>query len=239
MIPKIIHYCWFGCKSKPQEVLDYIETWKHFLPDYEIKEWNESNFNFRKMKFTREAYSMKKYAFVSDVARLYALYEYGGIYFDTDIEVRSSFDSFLLHKSFIGYEVENFVGTGVIGAEKESYWIKSFIERYKTSAFINLDGSFNELPNTIVATELIKKLPKNARPEIYPVDFFCAKNWKTKEITVTPNTVSIHHYRATWLNGDNITMAGIIDMKISKVFHIKNHYIFNRLYKFYLKLTWL
>ena len=85
MIPKIIHYCWFGGNPKPQKVLECIETWKKYLPDFKIMEWNESNFDYRKIKYTREAYAVKKYAFVSDVARLYALYEFGGVYFDTDI----------------------------------------------------------------------------------------------------------------------------------------------------------
>lgn len=104
MIPKIIHYCWFGRKEKPQQVVRFIEGWKQKLPNYTIKEWNEDNFDVNSCDFTREAYIHKKYAFVSDVARLYALFVEGGIYMDTDVEVIKSFDD-LLHESFlIGYE---------------------------------------------------------------------------------------------------------------------------------------
>ena len=102
MIPKIIHYCWFGGKPKPQKVIEYIETWKKFCPDYEIKEWNEDNFDVNMMPYTREAYKMKRFAFVSDVCRMYALAKFGGIYFDTDIEVKRSFDKLLsLHSFFV------------------------------------------------------------------------------------------------------------------------------------------
>ena len=87
MIPKIIHYCWFGGKPKPKETLEYIETWRKFFPDYEIKEWNESNFDYKAYRYTHEAYLVKKFAYVSDVCRLKALYDYGGIYFDTDVKV--------------------------------------------------------------------------------------------------------------------------------------------------------
>ena len=105
MIPKIIHYCWFGRKPKPQKVLEYIETWKKFFPDFEMKEWNEDNFDVNMMPYTKEAYYAKKYAFVSDVARLYALVHEGGIYFDTDIRVVKRFSDELLNShGFLGFE---------------------------------------------------------------------------------------------------------------------------------------
>ena len=104
MIPKIIHYCWFGKNPKPSDVLEYIETWRKFLPDYEIKEWNESNFDIHCNRFVYEAYHIKKFAFVSDFCRLLALYNDGGIYLDTDVEMKKPFDKFLKHKAFVGYE---------------------------------------------------------------------------------------------------------------------------------------
>lgn len=104
MILKIIHYCWFGRKPKPADVLGYIETWKKSLPDYEIKEWNEDNFDISCNRFVYEAYNIKKFAFVSDYCRLQVLYTEGGIYLDTDVEVKGSFDLFLKHIAFVGYE---------------------------------------------------------------------------------------------------------------------------------------
>lgn len=128
MIPKIIHYCWFGRKEKPLSVLKYIETWKRHFPDYDIKEWNENNFDVYQLSFTKEAYFAKKYAFVSDVCRLYALYTEGGIYFDTDIIALKRFpEDILSHKAFAGFEHEIYIGTGIIGSEKNNVIIKQLL----------------------------------------------------------------------------------------------------------------
>ena len=112
MIPKVIHYCWFGRQVKPQLVIDYIEVWHRVLSDYEIKEWNEDNFNVDSLPYTAQAYKAKKYAFVSDVCRMYALLE-GGIYLDTDVRVLRTFNNFLKNKSFIGIEARNRLGTAL------------------------------------------------------------------------------------------------------------------------------
>lgn len=127
MIPKIIHYCWFGRKPKPQKVLEYIETWKKFFPDFEMKEWNEDNFDVNMMPYTKEAYYAKKYAFVSDVARLYALVHEGGIYFDTDIRVVKRFSDELLNShGFLGFEHDVLITTGVMACEAECPILKTF-----------------------------------------------------------------------------------------------------------------
>ena len=104
MIPKIIHYCWFGRSDKPNSFYEYLESWKKYLPDYEIKEWNEDNFDISSCKYVEQAYNAKKYAFVSDYVRVYVLELEGGIYFDTDVEVRKPFDVLLNNHFFIGYE---------------------------------------------------------------------------------------------------------------------------------------
>lgn len=237
-IPKIIHYCWFGGKPKPQEVLEYIETWKKFFPDYEIKEWNESNFDYKAYRYTYEAYKVKKFAYVSDVCRLKALYDYGGIYFDTDIEVVNSFDKYLKDSSFVGYEVEDLIGTGVIGAEKHCAWIKRFLETYRNSDFIMNYGGYNLLPNTVRLTNLLSTLPDNDKPCIYPLDVFCAMNWRTHQEYCTPQTVSVHHYKASWkTNKKDLLLIARIEDKFCRVMRIKNHHILSRLYKFYLHLV--
>lgn len=112
MIPKIIHYCWFGRNPLPKSAIKCIESWKQFFPDYQIKEWNEDNFNVNITLYTREAYEKKKYAFVSDYARYWILYNYGGLYFDTDVEILKSFDSIIEKGPFMGAEKERIYPTG-------------------------------------------------------------------------------------------------------------------------------
>lgn len=202
MIPKIIHYCWFGKKSKPKEVYNLIDNWRTQLPDYKIKEWNESNFNYKQWKFCREAYETKKFAFVADVCRFYALLQEGGIYLDTDIEVIKNFDPFLLNQSFIGEERKHTIGSGCIGAEKDTPWIRNFISMYDNKDFINWKGRLLDYPNTIYLTKYLQKCENP--PRIYPMDFFCAKDYKTQELNITSNTVCIHHYAATWFNKPTI-----------------------------------
>lgn len=223
MIPKIIHYCWFGRNPKPQKVLDYIETWKRFCPDYEIKEWNEDNFDYKSLKYTREAYAVKKYAFVSDVARLYALYNYGGIYFDTDIFVLKNFDDLLENESFLGYETNNILGTGVIGAEKGTTWLLDFFNVYKNLSFITKYGNLDLLPNTLRLKKLsfLKDFVFDNQEAIilhqihvYPFEFFCAKDFKSKTINATKATYCIHNYTGSWLRIKEMT----IPMRLKNLF---------------------
>lgn len=235
MIPKIIHYCWFGRGDKSAEIERCMATWRAVLPDYEIKEWNESNFPYKKYCFTREAYFIKKYAFVSDVCRLYALYAEGGIYLDTDIEVLKSFDQYLSHKSFVGYEVENLIGTGVIGAEKGTAWLKIVLDTYITNQeFIRIDGGLCNTANTIRITELFKGLHKEYLPVVYSLDYFCAKHWKTKELFVTDNTVCIHHYQNSWSN--NPIWIDAKEQEFCDRFKMVNRHVLIRLYKKYIEL---
>lgn len=200
MIPKIIHYCWFGGKEKPKEVNDYILTWKRVLPDYQIIEWNESNFDLNFNQYVKEAYDKKKYAFVSDVCRLYALKEMGGVYLDTDVEVLKSFDSFLnKESSFLGEEQKGkLLGTAVIGAEPCCPWICRFIELYDTLFFVKKNGTLDITPNTERLTQFLKK-SEILGPKIYPIDFFCAKDYKSGRVTITDNTVCVHHYAESWV----------------------------------------
>lgn len=208
MIPQIIHYCWFGHNPKPKEVLRYIESWKKHNPEYEIKEWNEENFNVHCCKYVSEAYNVKKYAFVSDYARLFALYEEGGIYLDTDVEVRKSFNPLLNNKSFIGWE-DNYLGTGVLAAEKATKWVKDLIETYQDEPFIFWNGKLNTYPNPYRLNKIIKRygLKDNHSHDIigdniaiYPIEYLCANNHEKKEYVITDDTICIHHYSGTWSN---------------------------------------
>lgn len=231
MIPKIIHYCWFGRKKKPQDVLEYIETWKRHLPDFELKEWNEKNFDYKSLKYTREAYALGKYAFVSDVCRLKALYEEGGLYFDTDIEVVGSFSEYMKLKSFLGYEVNNRIGTGVIGAEKGTQWVLQLLRSYDNEDFICRNGTINIEPNTKRLTYMLRVITPDVAPLVFPMDVFCAKHWETHEEFRTEKTVSIHHYKSSWLKQNEVYFWEKPERSLSFRLHTVNHHYLMRLYK--------
>lgn len=207
MIPKKIHYCWFGGKPKPDNVLKCIKSWKKFCPDYEIIEWNESNFDIHCMPFVEQAIKAKKYAFASDVARLIAVYENGGLYFDTDVEVIKCFDTLLDNKAFLGFENNDYVASGLgFGAEAGMEFFKDHIDAYRDKVFINDDGSFNMIGCPRVATELLLKkgLVPDGREQIiddlhiYPADYFNPYSSITGKLAKTKNTYSIHWYDASW-----------------------------------------
>lgn len=135
MIPKKIHYVWVGKGEKNERIKHCIESWKKLLPDYEIIEWNEDNFDINLNDFTKKAYEDKKWAYVSDVARLWVLYKYGGIYFDTDVEVYQPIDGLLNQEGFIGFESEHYLGTATIGVQKENPVIKLLLDYYNCIDF--------------------------------------------------------------------------------------------------------
>ena len=150
MIPKKIHYCWFGGKALPEDTVRYIGSWRRHCPDYEIKEWNESNFDLDMFPYVREAYDAGKYAFVSDVARLYALVSEGGVYMDTDVEVLKPLDCFLGHEAFSGFEDAGHVTTGVIGSEKGGKYVSENLAEYGKRHFVKEDGSLDTTTNVAV-----------------------------------------------------------------------------------------
>lgn len=217
MIPKIIHYCWFGGKPLPKSALKCIKSWKKFFPDYEIKEWNESNFDVNLMPFTREAYEMKKYAYVSDVARFWILYREGGLYFDTDVEVIRPMDDLIDKGAFmgiedLGIEGETYpnVAPGLgLAVEAHNEFYKEMLEHYGQSHYYD-PATKIPYPQTVVAhcTDMLIKYgmkPTNgyqkvAGISIYPVDFFCPLEDATGILTKTHNTRSIHWFSKTWLD---------------------------------------
>lgn len=207
-IPKIIHYCWFGKGDKPDIVKECIKSWKEKLNEYEIKEWNEDTFDITSNEFVKEAYNNKKYAFVSDYVRVYALYNYGGIYLDTDVEVLQNFDKYLDNESFWGFEVGNYIATSTIGAQKGSLIIKNFLDSYNEKSFINEDGSFNITTNVKIVSKIFEELGIKLNGEyqkidcigaIYPVEVFSPYDYRYYEDLRTKETVSVHHYYKSWL----------------------------------------
>lgn len=214
MIPKKIHYCWFGGKELPEDVKKYIDTWKKYCPDYEIIEWNENNFDVTQNQYCKEAYEAKKWAFVSDYARLKVLYDYGGIYMDTDVEVVKPLDDLLQYNWFSGFESEDRIQTGTMGAGWNSTVIKIFLDNYNERHFIKDDGCFDLTTNVEVMTKLLKekyKVQLNNTRQIFddnslllPFDYLCAKSFFTGEISETENTYTIHHFKGTWRTKNDI-----------------------------------
>ncbi len=208
MIPKIIHYCWFGGNPLPQDAQQFIKSWKKHLPDYKIIEWNEENFDINCNQYCKEAYEAKKYAFVSDLARLHALCNYGGIYFDTDVEVLKSLDDLLIHKAFGGFENINSIGTAVIGCEKGFNLFEEFLDVYKDKKFLNDDGTYDNTANVVYLTQICEKNGFKANNQkqnvngfmIYPKEYFSPKDYDVDKIITTPNSYTIHHFAYSWFS---------------------------------------
>lgn len=216
MIPKIIHYCWFGGKPLPPLAEKCIASWRKFLPDYEIKRWDESNFGVKIIPYTAEAYAAGKYAFVSDYARFWILYKYGGIYFDTDVEVIRPMNDIIERGAFMGMETDPQVnlrsvrpevnpGLG-LGVAPGLGLIKRLLECYNGRHFILEENMRNQITVVHITTDLLLK--EGLKPVkgiqqvdgvyIYPSEYFCPINVTTGHLNITPNTRSIHHYAATW-----------------------------------------
>lgn len=209
-IPKIVHYCWFGGNSKPKKVEKCIESWKNKLADYEIIEWNEDNFDVNYNKYSTEAYKAKKYAFVSDIARLVALKEYGGIYLDTDVEVFKSFDEILDNEAVLGFEEANYVATSFMAFSKEHSLVDEFLEVYSSESFINSDGSNNLNTNVNRLTKMLtdKGLKCNNEYQvlddgsiIFPKEFFSPFDYVNSVYYITSKTFCVHHFYVTWKPG--------------------------------------
>lgn len=221
MIPKIIHYCWFGGAPLDKSGVKCVESWKKYFPDYEIIEWNESNFDINSCRYAMEAYKEKKYAFVSDYVRFKVLYAYGGLYFDTDVEVIKSFDDILAAGNFMGCqnpilpesaEVKDFfcqVNPGLgLGAEPGLSFYKEIIEDYEKSSFYKEDGTLNFYDVVDRVTDMMYK--KGLRDtydiqevegiKIYPADYFCPQNVNTGKMEITSNSHSIHRFAASWVD---------------------------------------
>lgn len=212
MIPKIIHYCWFGGKELPQSARQCVESWKRFFPDYEIKRWDESNFDVDAIPYTKEAYSAQKYAFVSDYARFCIIYNYGGIYMDTDVEVIKSLEDIIEKGNYFGVESKAEAGITVnpglgFASEPGNEFLKKMIDLYKTFHFLNSDGS-QCLKNIVQITteELLANgllnidgIQECCGFTIYPQDYFCPIDYETRELKITSNTRTIHHYAESWV----------------------------------------
>ncbi len=203
MIPKIIHYCWFGEREKPENVVRMIEGWKKKLPDYTFMEWNDTNFNVNELRYTQSAYNQKKYAFVSDVARLKALSLYGGIYMDTDVEVIRSFDDILDHRCILGMEERNFIATSFIAAEPDFPLINDFIGSYSKLEFDSKSAETNvqKLTKIMVSKGFVQKneMQQIGDITVFPREYFSPYDYINCIDMRTENTYCVHHFSVTWM----------------------------------------
>ena len=207
MIPKKIHYCWFGKGKMPELALKCIESWRVNLPDYELKEWNENSFDINSNFYVKEAYESRKFAFVTDYVRLYALYTEGGIYMDTDVEVLKNLDPFLDLPAFSGFEDNVHIPTGIMAAEKGSVWAGWQLKYYDDRHFLLPDGTLDLTTNVEIIGRLMGEKGFILRNGLYnfqniitifPRDYFCPKSHTTGKIELTQNTYTIHHFAGSW-----------------------------------------
>ena len=225
MIPKIIHYCWIGKKPLPPLAKKCIASWQRLMPDYEIKRWDETNYDFKKNKFMVNAYARKKWGFVPDYARLDIIYNYGGIYLDTDVEVLKSFDEFLKYPAFCGFESEHFINFGHgFGSEKGNKIIKQLMRPYETMDFslnneilkqaslyskIQMEKWQKEglVPSPLLQTQILAKefglKQNNTRHslggiEVFPSIYFCPRDKYFAPI-YDERAYSVHHFMGSWI----------------------------------------
>lgn len=213
---KTIHYCWFGKNKKSELILKCIESWKKYCPEYNIIEWNEENFNIHCCQYVEEAYEQKRWAFVSDYCRFFVLYNYGGIYLDTDVELLKSLDT--LPNAFIGFEDKNNINSGLVrGATKSDLICREMLDSYEKDVFKLPNGEENL--KTVVQREteifqkyglkLNNKFQKISGTIVFPSEYFSPYNYRKKKLKITKNTYSIHHYAATWLSEEEQYSANL------------------------------
>lgn len=215
MIPKVIHYLWFGKKPLPESVQRCIASWKHYCPDYEIIQWNEDNYNYAKNSYMLEAYNAGKYAFVSDYARLDIVNSNGGFYLDTDVELVKSLDELRRFTTYMGMELPGQVNTGLgFGSVKNSPVLKENMSLYEATHFV-IDGHLNKRTCVEYTDEILTRRGLTSQDTIqnlveitvFPTEFFCPMKMGTTNIKITAQTISIHRYEATWYSSNRYISA--------------------------------
>ncbi len=205
-IPKIIHYCWFGQKPLPDSALRCMDSWRRFAPDYTLRRWDETNFDVNALSYTAEAYKARKFAFVSDVARLRALSDYGGLYLDTDVELLRSPEPLVTGGATIGFESSGLLSTAVISAEKGNRLLAEFLTSYHGAHFILSDGRPDLTPNTQRITQFMAErgLMVNGEEQtvgqfsILPSEILSPLCQEGYRLYANPRTICIHHFESSW-----------------------------------------
>lgn len=219
MIPRIIHYCWFGCGEMPQLAEKCIASWHKYMPDWKYKLWNEENFDVNSTPYTAEAYEAKRYAFVTDYVRLYALKAEGGVYMDTDVEVLKPLDDLLHLTAFTGYEGSKYKPpvTGLMASQANGDWVTEQLNAYNGIHFLNPDGSYDTATNTWRISRIMQangfvndgKLKQYKDITIFPTDYFCPHQ-TTGEYLLTENTYCDHHFMGSWNDRKSKGWKGVV-----------------------------
>lgn len=208
MIPKIIHYCWFGGKPMPELAQNCIASWRKYLPDYELRLWNEDTFDLDMYPYAREAYDNRKFAFVTDVVRLWALEKFGGVYMDTDVEILKPLGDLMNLPAFTGYEASmaNAPVTGLMASAAHGVWVTEQLAYYNNRHFVNADGTLDLTTNTVTIARIMQeggfvidgqyRVYKDDM-HVFPVDYFCPLT-STRVLKCTKNTYCIHHFAGSW-----------------------------------------
>ena len=235
MIPKTIHYCWFGRNPLPASAQKCIASWRKYLPEYEIKEWNEDNFDVNIIPYTQQAYEAHKYAFVSDYARFWILYHYGGLYFDTDVEIIKSFDDIVERGAFMGLEIDGTkkdtkiaIAPGLgIGAEANFPMYQELLDGFARMNFYDDNGQRNHFSMIPMVTEIFlqRGLIANGQIQqisgitIYPQCYFNPYNSVNGRLQFAPETHSIHWFSASWMAPKALWMVKLKRM-IRKIMNV-------------------
>jgi mannosyltransferase OCH1-like enzyme len=239
MIPPLIHYCWFGGNPLPEKAQKCITSWKKYFPGHEIREINETNYDVHKIPYTSETYGAKKYAFVSDYARFDTLYQYGGIYFDTDVEVIKSFDNIISAGPFLGMETAGRINPGLGCALSAGMPIvREILDQYGSLRYIQPDGSENNATIVDFATGIFSRHGfenKNVIQEItgvkvYPVEYFNPIDYDTHYLCITENTYSIHYGSATWVNKPQ-KISAAVHIWLCRIFGKKTGRFFSKIFR--------
>ena len=221
-IPKIIHYCWFGKNEKNELINKCIESWKKNMPEYQIIEWNESNFDLECNNYVKEAYEKEKYAFVSDFARLKIIYDNGGIYLDTDVEILKNFSDLLSNKGYLAFENDKNINTGVgFAANKGNMVIGKIMHSYDNIHFIDKNGNMDLLPCTVRNMKVLSQMGLRYSDEIqefyefyiYPPKYFCGFDLDNTCYNIQKETFTVHHYDGSWV-GKRKKIKSIIKRKV-------------------------
>ena len=206
MIPKIIHYCWLGGGKMPKSAIQCMDSWRRFLPDYELRLWNREAFDVESVPWVKEAFEAGKFPFAADYVRLFALVRDGGIYMDSDVEVTRNLDNFLKYPAFCGFESERSISGGLLASEKGGAWAKEQLAYYDNRHFLQSDGSFDMTTNVEIFSRSMAAngLKLDNTYQIYkdcmhvlPRDYFSPLTF-TGKLNVTENTHSIHHFASSW-----------------------------------------
>lgn len=224
MIPKVIHYCWFGGNLLPELAQKCIESWKKYCPDYEIKRWNETTFDIHSNAYVEEAYEARKYAFVTDYVRLYALYHEGGVYMDTDVEVLKPLDDLLDYEAVSGFEAPSQIPTGLMASREGHPFIKELLADYDNIHFKRADGTLDMTTNVRRITDhclqyglqLNNMLQTINGFTLLPKDYLCPKDVNTGELNISANTYTIHHFNGSWVSEEQ-KLAANLRRKYSKI----------------------